>query len=98
MEIQIKFDPYSAADRERVRLILDGFPTARVQPVREDSATDAVIAILERHGGQARHAVIRKEMKAQGFPGWQTPKNRLLKAGKIKKLSRGLYAIVKKDH
>src|SRR5262245_58684877 len=98
MEIQVKFDPYSAADRDRVRLILDSFPTARAKPVREDSATDAVIAILERHGGQARHAIIRNEMKTQGFPGWQTPKLRLLRAGKIDKLSRGLYGIAKKKN
>ena len=95
MELQVKFDPYSAADRDRVRHILDTFPSTRAKPPKENSATEAVLGILERHGDEARHSVIRREMNAMGHRGWLTAKRHLLKAGKIEKRGRGLYGVVK---
>src|SRR5262245_4926820 len=93
MEITVTFDPYSAADRDRVRQMLDSFPTTRAKPPQQTSATEAVLDILRKHNGEARHSVIRREMKARGFPGWLTAKRHLLKAGLIEKRTRGLYAI-----
>jgi hypothetical protein len=94
VKIQIKFDPNSRADRDRVRAILDSLPATNAAPPREDKATEAVLDIMRRHGGEARHGVIQQEMRANDFPGWLTPKRHLIKTGRIKQRGRGLYYIV----
>ncbi len=97
MELQLKFDPYSAADRDRVRKVLDtlgAFPTARAPALSAAAADAAVLEILAAHGGEARHNVLSKGMKAKGFRGWLNSRYRLIKAKKIVQVGRGLYRVV----
>jgi hypothetical protein len=97
MEIHIKFDPYSAADRDRVHRFLDTLPTAGAKPPKEDDETEAAMDIFNKHGGEVQHHVIRDAMKAKGYRGWQTARRRLTKAGKIKKVAYGRYRLVKPE-
>jgi hypothetical protein len=96
VKITLELDPQSTIGRTILGLLASGSipPTPPSTPERSTS-DGAFIAFLRSRGGQARHSEIRNHMRGM-VPGYQATKRRLLNAGVIERVDRGVYRLVER--